>query len=812
LIMSALVHAIDAGAKSLTNGFLEWLAIVERLAFIKKENVPISGLSLSFSSATQSSSVPNARLSVAELARSKRERANALNTHQITTLMDRCILRRDDLTTNRTDALSLDHDMSRFADVRASMTPMLAATSRTGHAPEWGAELVRRFYEMGADFKICASGGAMPMHDMIISDPLYQLFKFQIRDVKQKDIEKRRRESRWSVGSTDQRVAEGIIAENLARWRPILDEVLEPDSDKIRDGQVHCVVAALANSARVTVLPVILYLIETAHFDLNQQLMPADAAGGPRQQIGDFFRSNYAALVSLLQKGAKMPYSASEKDPSLRQIAADAQSTHRSNVNLVLKKYISAAKALVERCLQGEALEAAGCLTTELADSACDCPCEMDNPWASKRMSFAERIAAFEKEKEEKKNAGKKPTKSSDVSNSAVDSDLELAYQIADAEQRAYSVRATYMYGSDRRRCLREFCGRECCEGAAARLPSLRVTEDYLLEALNDRLSDADVLRIGLDVPHVRAKFCLDSRKGKENGSFADQQIEAAYEPLEAALEKIRGSLRRSIKRFFSGLTERPVHGALVRTGAKALDLVFKALVCRFVGDQTNRFDIVEDVFVPLFQALLKAQNEYGWERNSCAPGSISFVVAVLEGRLDTPAFSVESSQAAAPAEPGQRALQAGTQSLGDFRRNLLEAFREPTPQDLEAIRAEAVQTCVKEHGVPWERFAEILDVIVVEPESFQYAMNELRGIFFSQLMLKYDHVLEQRFYTTMDRQRRSRSHRPSNAAGYAEPEYISPSMEEALKDLYIIADVFARSFLLVVEDIPRVFQMVKEA
>merc|ERR1711959_324156 len=148
----------------------------------------------------------------------------------------------------------------------------------------------------------------------------------------------------WSVGSTGQRVAEGIIAENLARWKPILDEVLAPDSDKIRDGQVHCVVAALA---------------------------------------------------SLLQKGAKMPYSASEKDPSLRQIAADAQSTHRSNVNLVLKKYISAAKALVERCLQGEALEAAGCLTTELADSACDCPCEMDNPWASKRMSFAERIAAF---------------------------------------------------------------------------------------------------------------------------------------------------------------------------------------------------------------------------------------------------------------------------------------------------------------------------------------------------------------------------------------------------------------------------------
>ena len=31
----------------------------------------------------------------------------------------------------------------------------------------------------------------------------------------------------------------------------------------------------------------------------------------------------------------------------------------------------------------------------------------------------------------------------------------------------------------------------------------------------------------------------------------------------------------------------------------------------------------------------MKAQSEYGWNINSCAPGSISFVVAVLEGRLN---------------------------------------------------------------------------------------------------------------------------------------------------------------------------------
>merc|ERR1712224_669995 len=56
----------------------------------------------------------------------------------------------------------------------------------------------------------------------------------------------------------------------------------------------------------------------------------------------------------------------------------------------------------------------------------------------------------------------------------------------------------------------------------------------------------------------------------------------------------------------------------------------------RDVTDQV--VDIVADVLVPLFQALFKAQNEYGWGSNSCAPGSISFVVAVLEGRLDVDA------------------------------------------------------------------------------------------------------------------------------------------------------------------------------
>ena len=37
---------------------------------------------------------------------------------------------------------------------------------------------------------------------------------------------------------------------------------------------------------------------------------------------------------------------------------------------------------------------------------------------------------------------------------------------------------------------------------------------------------------------------------------------------------------------------------------------------------------------MPVFGALLKAHNEYGFNRNSCAPGSLNFMLAVLEGRM----------------------------------------------------------------------------------------------------------------------------------------------------------------------------------
>lgn len=44
--------------------------------------------------------------------------------------------------------------------------------------------------------------------------------------------------------------------------------------------------------------------------------------------------------------------------------------------------------------------------------------------------------------------------------------------------------------------------------------------------------------------------------------------------------------------------------------------------------------EYVEDVLVPMAQSFLKAANEYGWDKPSCAPGSMNFVLATLEGRM----------------------------------------------------------------------------------------------------------------------------------------------------------------------------------
>jgi hypothetical protein len=217
---------------------------------------------------------------------------------------------------------------------------------------------------------------------------------------------------------------------------------------------------------------------------------------------------------------------------------------------------------------------------------------------------------------------------------------------------------------------------------------------------------------------------------------------------------------------------------------------------------------LVDDVLVPLFQALFKAQNEYGWNANSCAAGSISFVASVLEGRVDPKEERSENEKSLGAVAGDARA------ELAEFRAALEAALNPPAPESLAAVRKEAVKRLRDGGPATKEALEKILDLITCEPSAFAYAVNELRGLLFSLLSAEYDGLLASKFYAEMDiyRDRRAASHRPSDVLEYREPRYISDGMFALLDDLTRVADVFARSLILVVEDIPQVFSKALES
>jgi hypothetical protein len=866
------------------------------------------------------------------------------------TLRDRFLLSN----TEKKMAVSLSSAFEElFMEGTVWMTPMLAATSRPARDEKttcrpfavacsasrdektWAAQVIRRLYDLGADFKAFRMQQSSPsldaliqtygMHVMITRDPLYQLVKYQIRDVKQRDVEERRdllrakqaafsqlrscegatvsatasaastasdisrasdastsafdavpasagqssarRNVELSANSSDQRITEEIVAENFKTWKRFLDEVLDPGNGKIRRDQTTFAVAALANSARVTALPVLLELVDAARLDINFPLPAADRQNrqnrGPlTQQIVDFFRSNYAGLLSLLKRGALMPRSAQNLPEAAvlgeieKVIANDRQNTHLSQVNLVLKQHVKLAKSLVASVKP----EAMLCLTSELADISTDTTgvdsrrLLVDDLQVSPNYLLS---AIDEMSDAAVLRVGLDVPRVREMLLDRLDREV-LATAEASSEVRR---RTPFWLDGKHGERLPPLSWQGYCVMAKDFLPvfsrydvapsnafSDDVASGLMKEVSGHRtvsaverqvvtqLADPDgcelvrrfdlMAAVGTWYMGTCATACskmvsaeegateglpssgsLPKRTKQQKKRFAEQ-----LEQLQRALGTIRASLRTSVKRFFTHLTHAKVLGAAVDTGAAVLDLVYKALVCAFAKQKSGLFDVLEDVLEPLFQALLKAENEYGLGARSCAPGSISFVLAVLEGRLDLDAgANLAQARLARRLEQSAQASADGipkpSAGLPSYRKALEDALLDPTPQGLEALRLEAVRRCVGA-GAALE---EILSIITAEPDAFDYARNELRGVFFSQLVVEFDGTLSDTFYGEMDR-RRSRSHRPSDVLEYVEPEYISDDMSALLDDLARVADVFARSFLLVVEDIPRVFAMALEA
>ena len=392
LITIALIYAIDAGNEKATE------LLLARSACGNAET----------------------KESIAQLSKSKRERAKSFNTHRLLPLMDRSPLRGSEAKAAR---FTLTIYSDRFLKGEVFMTPMFAATSletrntfsqradcSRRYDKTWAAQVIRCLFDLGSDFKPLATPENEGLHVMVAWDPLYQLIKYQIRDVKQRDIEDYTKKLVGKINTTrqkssaqnleaggngrgngrfsDQGIAEEIIAENLKRWKPFLDEVLEPDNDRMQKDQIELTISALANSARAEVLPVIFYLVDVARFDIKRPLLAAGRHnGGPlTHQLEEFFQSNYACSLALMKKGVRMPLVSVDGDglEIERDVAVNHQSTHMSQVNLVLKRHAERAEALVGKL--AEDADAALCVTTELAQFC------MSEDVATKQVELAETL------------------------------------------------------------------------------------------------------------------------------------------------------------------------------------------------------------------------------------------------------------------------------------------------------------------------------------------------------------------------------------------------------------------------------------
>jgi hypothetical protein len=451
MVVSALVYAIDAGYVEATDALLKWCAPEctggsPSGKSLQQKQVGQVGQVAQLAQAGQLAQVASL------LRKSKSEVATSLNKYQLMTLMDHCFQGLGETRTGKGERIFTYYAsctfLERFMEGRIWMTPMLAATSRQargsfgfGLSPKrseqpksWAAQVIRSLHTLGADLKSVVGQENEFLHVRVSQDPLYQLIKYEVLDVKQREIDEHRKpevtvtapKARGAIGNrrthlaarrnarsdtkatgaaneekegtrysvfvpvSDHCLAHEIILQNLEKWKVVLDEVLEPDSGKIRKDQVELAVGGLANSARVEVVPIISYLIDRTRFDINRPLPAADNANNPHhtQHIGDFYRSSYVCSMSLLKKGARVSFlpGLSEDGASImRKIATDRQSTHLSQVHLVLKKHIELAEELVAK-LSENPEKAAFCLATELARFC------VNRSVAEARIEFAEAL------------------------------------------------------------------------------------------------------------------------------------------------------------------------------------------------------------------------------------------------------------------------------------------------------------------------------------------------------------------------------------------------------------------------------------
>lgn len=166
----------------------------------------------------------------------------------------------------------------------------------------------------------------------------------------------------------------------------------------------------------------------------------------------------------------------------------------------------------------------------------------------------------------------------------------------------------------------------------------LRALKHLVQEALvalgKDKVEDVAVVDKTLFIQNIE----LLSEDNWKSIRDAAQNENNRLEIATLATPELKKSILKAVDRFFDNRRQLAeslayVTGAAVESGRQAIGLVYARL--HELYSRKSTFNIVTDVFVPIYGALLQSANEYGWGSIACAPGSLSMMLGVLQGRID---------------------------------------------------------------------------------------------------------------------------------------------------------------------------------
>ena len=228
---------------------------------------------------------------------------------------------------------------------------------------------------------------------------------------------------------------------------------------------------------------------------------------------------------------------------------------------------------------------------------------------------------------------------------------------------------------------------------------------------------------------------------------------------------EVKNSIMGSADRYYHNLDHVP--GGVVQSGEEAICLVFNRLLLLDSVDRGEAMFLVA-------QALLASANGYGWGQPVCPQGSISAMIHLLQGRIDL--VSSDSKNAKLP------------QTIENYE----ELIKKVRDGDTDVVRAE-LQVRLHEHCSS-EDLQHLFEDLQ-DGDAYDYAINELRGQFFSALRKEFADLLAKR-----------QAEGGWDVNNNDEDNEITPGLARLVMSLANIANLFVEEVAGNLAGIPQIF------